>query len=390
MKRTLPWLVCLVSALGCDDGGATSTTQGGQGGAPTGGTGGTAGQGGGGQGGGGATTSSGGGGAGGGQPVSPCRTVSGWQTTPPFADDAHVSHPLPSFARAGRYYVHTMNSAGSGDRILYMAAQNPDGSLGDWQMASPDHGGGPHGFTALVAAGEAYHFRNGHIAHYPFGPDGVMTSDVELLEANPDTAFGGNRYVWDTAVFASTGLSSETIVHLGGFSFTGYEYRPHIYVSPVPPGPSFTSLGMNHPADRPGKSVFWGQEGGPGFIFSREGNGDRFFRAQLESDGSLGAFAELSALPAGTGNGRGDIWVSGQTLFVVRGAKVLLADIDPGSGALSAWKDAPPLPQDQIDITWGEGHLEGAAYGVIGDFVYVTGAKAVMFAELIPAECSSF
>ncbi len=383
MIRTLAPLVCLVSLLGCDDGEATSSSQGGEGGASTGGTGGAAGEGGSGGGGGGTTTATGGGPA-----VSPCRTVLDWQTTAPFADDAHVSHPLPSFARAGRYYVHTMNSSGSGDRILYKADQNPDGSLGDWQVASPDHGGGPHGFTAVVASGEAYHFRNGHIAHYPFGPDGVMTSDVELLEANPDAAFGGNRYVWDTAVLASTGLSSERIVHLGGFSFTGYEYRPHIYVSPVPPGSAFTSLGQSHPAERPGKSMFWGQEGGPGFLFSREGNGDRFFRAQVESDGSLGAWAELATLPPGTGNGRGDIWVSGQTLFVVRGSRVLVADIDPGSGALSAWKDAASLPEEQVDITWGEGHLEGAACGVIGDTVYVTGPKAVMFAKLTPAMCS--
>lgn len=35
-------------------------------------------------------------------------------------------------------------------------------------------------------------------------------------------------------------------------------------------------------------------------------------------------------------------------------------------GKLSAWQPMPALPSDQIDITWGDGHLEGASYGIIG------------------------
>lgn len=321
---------------------------------------------------------------------SPCRTLGAWKTTADFIDANHVSHPLPSFARGDFYYIHTKTVADANDRILYSAKQNPDGSLGSFQVSSGDHGGGPHGFTAVVADNEAYHFRNGHIARFPLDDFGKMNGDVVLLESNVDTAFGGNRYVWDSAVYAPFASGAKLLFHLGGFSFTGYEYRPHVYRSSVPLKPSFDSAGINHPNNRPGKSAFYAVPNADhGFVYTGESGGNRLWGALAKADGAIGPFEELSPLPQGTGNERGDFFVAGQTLFVVRGSLVFGADI-LDQGKLSAWQPMSALPSDQIDITWGDGHLEGASYGIIGNFVYLTGSKSVFYAEILPSPaCSS-
>lgn len=336
------------------------------------------------------TTSSGGtggsGGSDGGGGLAPapseCRSVGSWTKSADFADSAHVSHPLPSFARAGYYYVHTMTTSGS-ERVLYSAPQSVDGSLGSWQQASPDHGGGPHGFTAVVAGGEAYHFRNGHIAHYPLTDQGLMNGDVELLESDPDSSFGGNRYVWDSAVAAEQASSASWIVHLGGFSFTGYEYRPDVFRSPVPIGSAFADTGLDHPNQRPGKAAFVAPPAADyGFVFTGESGGARLWRTRLTADGSLEAWVELASLPAGTGNERGDWFAQGRTLFVVRGSAVWAADVAAADGELSPWRAMPSLSEDQIDVSWSDGHLEGAAYGIMGGYGYLTGPKAVHYAPL--------
>lgn len=345
-----------------------------------------------GQGSGGGTSGSGGvgGGGGGSAAGSPCRRLGEWQKTADFADANHVSHPLPSFARGNFYYIHTKTLVDANDRVLYSAKQNPDGSLGNFQMASGDHGGGPHGFTAVVAGGEAHHFRNGHIARFPLDDLGQMNGDVVLLEGGVDTSFGGNRYVWDSALYAPFGAGSPRVFHLGGFSFTGYDYRPNVFQSDVPLSAAFTSAGIDHPNTRPGKSAFYGVPNTDfGFVYTGESGGNRLWSAMAKADGSIGPFVELSLLPAGTGNERGDFFVAGQTLFVVRGSAVFAADI-LDQGALSAWQSLPALPEDQIDMTWGDGHLEGAAYGIIGGFVYLTGPKSVFYAEILPASvCAS-
>lgn len=320
------------------------------------------------------------------EPIGECRDVLAWAATGPFADDEHVSHPLPSFARAGYYYVHTMRLDASERRLLF-AALGPDGAPGPWQEASPDHGGGPHGFTAIVAGGEAYHFRNGHIARYVFAADGTMPGDVELLEDSPDTAFGGNKYVWDSAVDVRL-PAGEHVIHLGGFSFTGYTYRPDVYRSPVPVAASFSDTGLDHPSgQRPGKAAFYGPPGAAGgFVFTGRGDGPELWRGEVGGDGALLGWSALPDLPEGTDNQRGDLFVAGGTLFAVRGAAVLRADIGP-TGELAAWTAAAALPGPQIDVHWGEGHAEGAAHAVVGEHVYLTGPKQVFFAELTPRPC---
>lgn len=43
------------------------------------------------------------GGSGGTTPTGTCTRLGTWKQTAPFADDSHVSHPLPSFGVGGRY-----------------------------------------------------------------------------------------------------------------------------------------------------------------------------------------------------------------------------------------------------------------------------------------------
>ena len=316
-----------------------------------------------------------------------CRTIAAWGASAPFADDAHVSHPLPSFAHEGWLYVHTKAKDGADDRRLLAAKPGADGALGPWQEASADHGGGPHGFTAVVAGGQAYHFRNGHIARFEL-VDGMMQGDVTLLEDDPNTAFGGNKYVWDSAVYARLGAGSAYLIHLGGFSFTGYQYRPDVYRSGVPLAAAFTDVGLDHPAQRPGKAAFWGPASAShGFIFTGEGDGARLWRSRIDVDGGLEPWTQLGDLPAGTGNQRGDLFIAGRTLFAVRGAAVHRADVG-AAGELAPWVAAASLPEDQVDVSWGEGHAEGAAYGIIGDYVYLAGPKRAFYARLEPAECA--
>ncbi|MBK7401353.1 MAG: hypothetical protein IPJ34_35140 [Myxococcales bacterium] len=318
---------------------------------------------------------------------SECWSAGAWVASAAFADAGHVSHPLPSFARAGVYYVHTMNVAGSGDRVLQAARVGADGALSPWFAASPDHGGGPHGYTAIVVDGEAFHFRNGHIARYPFDAAGKMTGDVVLLEKSTSTSFGGAQFVWDTAVYAPFASGAKWAFHLGGFSFTPYAYRPEVSRSAVPIGSAFSAPLGKHPAARPGKSVFVAGKTG-GFVFTGESAASSLFRAAAQADGALDAWTPVGPLPAGTGNERGDLFVKGRTLFTVRGAKVFATDV-AADGKLGAWTAMPSLPEDQIDVGWGDGHLEGAAWGLVGDVALLTGPKRVFSTRLVGRPCAN-
>ncbi len=118
--------------------------------------------------------------------------LSAWQETASFQGRGH---PYPSFAVNGRYYVHSTN-----DRDIYMGTPDSSGNITSWQLANDDHGG-IHGFTAVVADGVPYHFRNGHIIKYNLASDGAITSFIRLEPAGDlNAAFDGRLYVWDSAV----------------------------------------------------------------------------------------------------------------------------------------------------------------------------------------------
>ncbi len=315
-----------------------------------------------------------------------CAALGTWHATEPFADGSHGSHPLPSFAAGSYYYVHTKALDGADDRILYSAWQNADGSLGPWQIGSMDHGGGPHGYTAITLDGVPYHFRNGHIARYDLTADGKMLGDVVLIEDNVDTAFGGNRFVWDTAVEVTFAGGARWVLHLGGFSMTPYAYRRDVFRNAIPPQPTFEDTGADHPAERPGRAALFAPSGAEwGYVFTGVAGGASLWRVRVHANGEVGAFESLPDLPSGTGNERGELFVAHQTLFAIRGSVVVRAPLSD-TGDLGAWEPQPPLPEDQVDVTWGDGHLEGASHGILGDFVYVTGPKRVYYARIVTGQ----
>lgn len=318
-------------------------------------------------------------------PAGACRELGPWASSAPFADAGHVSHPLPSFASHGHYFVHTKTLDGAEERILYSAQPQADGSLTPWQVAWPDHGGGPHGYTGIDVDGFPAHFRNGHIARYVVDDQGLVQS-IDAVEENVDTSFGGNRYVWDSAVYAALPSGPRWIIHLGGFSFTGYTYRPNVYRGEVPVTPMFTSMGIDHPAERPGRAAFFGIDDF-GFVITGESGAAALWSSRLTADGAMAAWSALPELPPGTGNERGELIAAGRSLLAIRGSRVVRADLRD-DGTLTPWIDQPSLPEDQVDMTWGDGHLEGAAHGILGEFVYVTGTKQVHHARLVPAACA--
>ena len=302
-----------------------------------------------------------------------CPRLGPWRPSEPWGDAA--SHPMPSFVRGDRFYVHT-------DAVHTMRVADIDtaGVLGPWRDAG-DHGGGPHGFTALALGDEVFHFRNGHIARFRFRPDGALEGDVELLEESVDVAFGGNRYVWDVAVAITDGTTPRGVLHLGGFSFTGYEYRPHVMRRASPVGGHFERLG-DSPVSRPGNAAYVSLDATHGVVFLRENGGARLFRAHVTGL-DVSAFEELAALPDGDDNGRGDLIAVGCTLVVVRGARVFAADV-ASDGALSAFEAQPSLPEPQIDVSWGEGHQEGASWGLARGHLHLAGPRRVYSSELLP------
>jgi hypothetical protein len=301
-----------------------------------------------------------------------CPRLGPWRASEPWGDAA--SHPMPSFVHDDRFYVHT-----DAARAMRVADIDAAGALGAWRDAG-DHGGGPHGFTAVVLHDEVFHFRNGHIATFRFRPDGALDGDVALLEESVDLAFGGNRYVWDVAVAITDGTTPRGVVHLGGFSFTGYEYRPHVLRRASPIEGRFERVG-DFPVSRPGNAAYVSIDAIHGFVFARESAGARLFRARVDGL-DVSSFEELAALPDGDDNGRGDVIAIGCTLVVIRGARVFVADV-ASDGALSTFEPAPSLPEPQIDVSWGDGHQEGASWGLARGYVHVAGPRRVYSSEIL-------
>ena len=84
----------------------------------------------------------------------------------------------------------------------------------------------------------------------------------------------------------------------------------------------------------------------------------------------------------GDDNGRGDVIAIGCTLVVIRGARVFVADV-ARDGALSTFEPAPSLPEPQIDVSWGDGHQEGASWGLARGHVHVAGPRRVYSSEIL-------
>ncbi len=321
-------------------------------------------------------------------------TLGPWKETAEFPGNGH---PYPSFARDGYYYVHTSNS-----RDVYYARPQADGNITSWTKAWDDHGG-VHGFTAVKVDGTPYHFRNGHIARYPFKNDGTVDGDVILQESSMTESFGGRLWVWDTAVYAPL-TTGKYVYHLGGFSCPGhgcpvsYTYDGEIFMSNVPIGNKFTDTGKKHPdfsagtspSNGPGKSVFYAPNGQAdyGFIYTTRNQGNKLWKIKVNSNGSLGDWAQVKNLPDGNGNKRGDLFAINNTLFSIRGSAVYSVNLNPTNGDLGEWSDSPPdLPTQQVEVDGWGGELDGASYAVMGNnYVYVTGPHKVYYAQIISAD----
>lgn len=320
-------------------------------------------------------------------------TLGPWSQTSPFGG---VSHPYPAFAVNGKFYVHTDHN----DRNVYVGTPNADGNITSWALAWDDHGG-IHGFTALNLDGTPFHFRNGHIAKYPLNPDGTIAGDVQLMESSMLEAFDGRFWVWDSAVYVPF-ETSKFVFHLGGFSCPGggcpvsYTYDGTIFRHslPIPSNTRFINTGKTHPEwspgvdgnNGPGKSAFFlpSPTSTYGYIYTKRTGGDTLWRIRVNNDGSLDSWINSGTIPAGDGNQRGDFFVIGNTLFIIRGSKVLGTDLDAINGAPVGWNDDPPdLPEAQMSVcSWGCGHLDGSSWGVIGDHVYVAGDTRVFFSRI--------
>ena len=376
-------LVTGASRLGAQGGDATTATAagGGAGGASTSPAGGAAGH----------ELDAGPGGAGGhggAAPTGDCAVLGPWSSTTAFGGDTTVSHPFPSFAVGTIYAVLTTNNPyDSGQNWIYSARQAPDGSLGLWQRSDQTHGG-HQGFSATTIDGTAYMFRNGHIAYYPQNPDGSLTGAEVCTEDSMTATFGGHLWMWDSHVYAPFPGGAKWVVHLSGFDMAPHDYRHDLYIAPVPVPKTFTDTGQAHPGVRPGKSAFFVPAGATaGFIYVSEAGSGPLWRGRLDEAGALSGWDAMPDMPAGTGNERGDLFVARHTLFVVRGSRVFAANLD-AAGTLGGWQEMPSLPEDQIDMTtWGGGENEGASYGIIGDFVYLTGQRRVHYATILPHDC---
>jgi len=325
-------------------------------------------------------------------------TLGPWSATTPFGGD---SHPYPAFATGGRFYVHTNNDT----RDVYKGTPDSGGNITSWSKAWDDHGG-IHGYTAVVLDGVPFHFRNGHIAKYILDASGNIAGDVQLLEqpGNLAATFDGRLWVWDTAVYVPF-ATNKYVFHLGGFSCPGggctfsYTYNGAIFRHQVPipeqsGGTVFTNTGKEHPEysagidgeNGPGKSAFFLPDTSSsfGYMYTKRNGGNTLWRIRVTQDGNLENWINSGAIPAGNDNGRGDMFLLGKTLFIVRGSKVYSADLDLTSGAPGSWSDDPPdLPERQVSMSqWGGGHLDGASWGVIGDYVYLAGDTRVFYSRV--------
>ncbi len=328
-------------------------------------------------------------------------TLGPWQATAAFVDEGHRSHPLPSFAVGTHYFVHTQTNDGTDDRRVYGAQQRPDGSLTPWLVALSDHGGGPHGYTAVATENTAYHFRNGHIGKYVIEKSTGWISEIKLLE-NPAyrEPFSGKKYMWDTAVYIPSATGSSYIYHLGGFDMTTHKYEftdMQRTTSPIAQVNAYFQRlnGLVSPTKNPSKAVFYRifETSDEGYIYMGDRNSSKIYRIHVK--GGVGntpeSWIDSGDLPRGNGNNLGDMFIIQDSLFVIRGSKVFKATISAMDGSLSAWDDSPPdLPEAQIDVNWYADNTEGASYGIIGDYVYVTGPKKVYYAKIYAPSYKTF
>jgi hypothetical protein len=296
------------------------------------------------------------------------------------------SHQLPSWGRGGWFYVHTFR-----DQAIYRTSISASGFT-EWQNAG-NYAGGPQGFVALVADNTPYAFRNGHVLRYNIDASNNIVSQ-SCLEAgdaacagSPSNAFGDLRYFWDSAAYVP--LATKYIFHLGGFEMVSHGYSVntiHRKALPMTPPVHFAPVG-NAPTTRPYRAAFYKASDAYGFIYMGTLE-QTLWRIRVNANGYTGPWEIAHRYPTGE-NDRGDMFVIDDQLFVIRGKKVYQATINAATGALSAWRDDPPdLSELQVTVLWGAGEPEPASYGIVGDYVCVTGSTRVFCAHIKRSQSS--
>lgn len=324
-------------------------------------------------------------------------TLGQWRETAPFTTNSDIiSHQLSSFARGNYFYVLTMNrNALSPDpRIIYKAQQQANGNLGNWSDAMNNHATGPQGFTVTTAENSIYHSWYGLVRQYNFDGSGNITgyTNLEKLDGSgneisiPDPNGGYNEYVWDTTVFVPFD-TNKYIFHLGGWDMRNYGYELNLYRInyPINNPAEFQYLGRSTP-ERSYKAAFYRGTGlNYGYIYTQQRDAGKILKIRVNSDGSVGSWQDAGSLPPQKGsNMLGDMFIIDNQLFIIRGKGVYRNQINPTDGNLSAWDDSPPdLPNEQIIPAWTGGHPEGASYGIIGNYIYVTGNDRVYFSQIL-------
>lgn len=292
----------------------------------------------------------------------------------------NASHQLPSYARGNYFYILSL-----ADGNIYKTTI-VDGQMTDLENAGP-HAPRPHGFVIVVADNVPYAFKNGHVLRFNTDANnnvsGVSCLEwaSESCEQPPADAFGDIKYMWDSAVYVPF-ASNKYIFHLGGFNMNGHEYnvdKVHRKTLPLTAPVRFEQVGTA-PVNKPYKAAFFKASEQYGFIYM--GTLDNvLWRIRVNSDGSLGQWQETGQFPTGENN-RGDMFVIDNQLFVIRGSKVSQSTINTADGTISTWRDSPPLPEQQITLTWSANDTEPASYGIIGNYVCVTGSTKVFCAEI--------
>lgn len=364
--------LALTIAVGCGDDGATDSTGGAPGGA------GGVGQG----------ASGGGGGGGGGAcpvgshagPEGPCEaTLTGWVDGPPLAQrrDHHITFVVESEAGPFLYAAGGIEDNTTPFASSERAPILPDGSLGAWGEATPLPGtaGGAGvavvGATLIVTGG--FRFTE---SGQPF-----LSDDTDVTTIQPDGSLGawaeGPKF-GPTRFHHTMATHGDSIYVLGGLTGNNTDNTPSVEratvgadgtvgawaeVTPLPAKRSHHSVAVRGAA----LFVTGGLAGDPAGSHTLYAD---VLRAPILEDGSLGAWSQVGELPAPLSTHAS--FVHADHLYVVGGiegghmnvARVQRAPI-AADGAVGAWEELAPLPKARAHAHQTPLHA-GHVYAVAG------------------------
>lgn len=297
-----------------------------------------------------------------------------WFQTSAFSSSTNSTHPFPSYLANGYYYVHDKQTG----KIHYAKVQG-DSCLAGWQDSSVNlNDTAGRGYTALVVDGYGIGLRFGREEKMVTGANGDVVS-IDQLEGQDGVL--GNRYFWNSAILVELG-GRKWAYQFGGYIMLHGPWQTKTYRAEASASNLWywEEYGPDFDQGQPYKGAFYTPDGNRGWIYVADQNGN-LRKTLVNSNGDLGGWG--SAGPNFPGSGKGDYFVVNDQFWVIRGSKVYMGNIDPASGNIDVFSDAPPdLPDEQIDVDWRATDTEGPAYGVYNNTIYVTGKDRVYFLPL--------